>query len=861
MRGVRAPRRWTTALLIALGVLFVWPALADAAPSAPDAPTGPAIPAAPVTPAGPATLAGPAELAAPATAATSAGPAELAAPLAPAAPAAPADHPCTWRMVEDADGKRHVYPNCPAGVSWPTDGAHQPPLPAGCRRERVSHGLGDQGPTMEVVCASRGKIRIDCRNETDWLPDDHETVEVPENAPQWWLDQIKSESEKNEGQGCSLAEHPPHEACADIDLQTYDPPGLLPDQCWGTYPTANYELSWEDGEWYDVGQYNDRLMGWITSFLFIIGRSAIQIVLWLVDWGFTFDIKQYTNISDKLGGRYQTRLVGGWGLEEIMWFVLVGYIGFTALRGRMSVAGGELVLSIVLAGLATVLFTHRADYMDSVADTMRIASDDLLVSARNEEPPDGEIPPDEVIRPLQRQIHYEFVELPYIYLNWGRELTDDCAEALNNITSTGWDDDGWPARYMEQAGCKEAADDNRDVGGERMFGALLTMVVALIVAAFLGLAALTVVMSKFLVAVLFALTPFVALTAVLPGTGRRLAWSWLGALIQVFIMAVGMSFLLALMMLGVSEVLTATEDADLVERWSIVLVLVSVVYFTRKRLVTGGQAFASRMTDAFTRLSPASANWSGGGQIGFDFGRTDRLAGQGMRGAGLAVGATARAAGRTAARRWTERRIARRGLRNLEYMERTRERPAEEYRLDTYRYGGRAPAGTPGSVSVRAGGGGGGGGGGGVVVGGRGAPGPRPAIGAGRGGQAGPGGGGGGGGGGAIVPAGGGGPGPGPGGGGGGFGAAGGAGGGAGFGGADVRVTMPAGGGVQNNEWRERYEMVAKLRPPPSRLRHPIRHYSARRHRRRVQQEVGRRRTEAMGGAVMPDHWQNRGWP
>lgn len=72
---------------------------------------------------------------------------------------------------------------------------------------------------------------------------------------------------------------------------------------------------------------------------------------------------------------------------------------------------------------------------------------------------------------------------------------------------------------------------------------------------------------------------------------------------------------------------------------------------------------------------------------------------------------------------------------------------------------------------------------------------------------------------------------------------------------------MPSGGGVQNNEWRERYEMVAKLRPPPSRLRHPIRHYSAVRHRRRVQREVGRRRAEAMGAPAMPDHWQNRGWP
>ena len=68
---------------------------------------------------------------------------------------------------------------------------------------------------------------------------------------------IAKESKVDGGRGCKLAEHPPYLACADRDLTAYTPPGLLPDGCWGTYPTANYELSWDDA----FAAYRERI-GW-----------------------------------------------------------------------------------------------------------------------------------------------------------------------------------------------------------------------------------------------------------------------------------------------------------------------------------------------------------------------------------------------------------------------------------------------------------------------------------------------------------------------------------------------------------------------------------------------------------------------
>jgi hypothetical protein len=389
--------------------------------------------------------------------------------------------------------------------------------------------------------------------------------------------------------------------------------------------------------------------------------------------------------------------------------------------------------------------------------------------------------------------------------------------------------------------------------------------VACIVALFLGMAALSVLLAKFLVAVLFAVTPFVALAAVLPGTGRRLAWSWVGALLQAFIVAVGMSFLLALLMLGMSQMLGATTDQPLIERWTLVLVIVCLVYFTRKRLLSGSQAFAGRVADALTRMSPASANWSGGGPVGFDFDRPDRATQRALTSTAVGAGVTAGYAVGALGRRITERRVARRGLSNLEYMERSRERPAEEYRFDTYRFH-RRPPGSPGSVRVRAGGGGGGGGGGGAGGGGTGGGGPR-AIGGGSGtpnsgggfvgaGGFGAGGGSHGGGGGGLGVIGGG---RGTGGGGDGFVAGGGFGGGAG--GADVDVALPRGGGQVNGEIRERYEVVSKMRKPPNPVLHPIRHVTARNHQFWVKRDVRKRVRRARAAPSAPQYFRNRGWP
>ncbi|HEY2996998.1 MAG TPA: type IV secretion system protein [Acidimicrobiales bacterium] len=749
MRALPVRRaRWVGVVLVAAACLALVPARADASPAAPGAP---------------------------------------AAPAAPTDPGPAPDPSCIYKQSTDASVD--PYWLCPQGT----------------------------------------KVTIKCMNERAFWWDSEEERTVDANTPYWWRKEIAEDSN-----GCDLAEHPPMKSCREIREEEarkgpndpkWDAPGVLPDGCWGSYPVANYQLTWKPGAWYDVTEYNDRLMGWLTNAMFGLGTSAIQLVQFLVDWGFSFDVSQYSQLVADLADRYDVQLVRGWGLVDITWFVLIAFAGFMALKGKLAAGGGEIVVALVLAGLATVILQNKEMYMREIAQNMDLAAGDLMMAAApaDERPviPANATSKERIhlaLQPIQARVNKEFIETPYAYLNWGTRLTGPCLDAAEGIVAVGdWDDDGWPARFMERADkasggqCSSAKIYNESAGIDRMFGALMTMIIAFVVAFFLGLSAITVAIAKFLLAVLFAVTPFVALFAVLPGAGRRLCWAWAGALVQIILLTVGMSFMLALMMVSVEQVMDGLPDnTDLVERWVMVLLLVSTVYFARKKFLTTGQSIATSMADALTRVSPSSANYQSSGPVGFDFDRPDRVGTRAVRGTALGVGWTAAAVGAAGLNyltvRAAERRGAKRSYRNLERIERTRERPTLEQRIDTYDYGGRSK-GKPGRVRVDMPGGGGGGG----------KKGRR------RHGKSG--------------------------------------------GGGHVDVRLPQGGGPQRGEWRARDEIVWKRRAPRT-WAHPVGHVvdNLRHHAPLVGQkaQVGRymRRMEKTHGITRTAGKTrgNRGW-
>ena len=167
----------------------------------------------------------------------------------------------------------------------------------------------------------------------------------------------------------------------------------------------------------------------------------------------------------------------------------------------------------------------------------------------------------------------------------------------------------------------------------------------------------------------------------------------MGSIVQVYVVVIGTSGVLAVLIIGVESTLDAAVRVNLVQRWVSVLVVIATVFMLRRRLLTTSRVMAGKFADSLTRLSIHNAGYVGGA-------------------VGMNLTAPEDMAARSWATRRVERHVARRSLRNLEKMERTRERGTLNYEKEIPQLPG-------GVIKDEWGGGGGGGGGRGGGGGGR----------------------------------------------------------------------------------------------------------------------------------------------
>jgi len=241
----------------------------------------------------------------------------------------------------------------------------------------------------------------------------------------------------------------------------------------------------------------------------------------------------------------------------------------------------------------------------------------VLSTGTGNPPPDDALDADAVLAPLQGQLHKAFVEDPYDHLNWGgSDMPATCVSTRDRILALGpWGNSDAPRTAMEAAGCEAQAEFNEDPDGQRLFGAVLTMTAALVMVVLIGLVSLTIVVAQIVAVVLFAVAPFAALGAVLTGGARKLALGWIAAMIRVILVVVGMSFVLSLLLLTIEALLSAGADADLIERFALVNIVVIAMFAARRRVLHAGADLAANIGG---RLSPQAAqdgNWLAAGTV------------------------------------------------------------------------------------------------------------------------------------------------------------------------------------------------------------------------------------------------------
>lgn len=591
-----------------------------------------------------------------------------AGPAAPEEPTVPQDAECPEGVPEQRSG------NGPLCARIECDDRNA--------LDKLGDIISDDDTPTYVLVIPRGDGNPDNDTVYDW---------------DWYVYQARKEAE--EEKNCALAAHSPSNRCrtrqsdqggrrgrdtSDSDLSE-DWSFPFPDGCWGPYDSSHYQLSYDEG---GVLAFNRKLWGAVTTFVFMLGKGAIEISLFLVGHAFAFDLTEYTDFSHGIARNYQVDFIQQplapdhpWNLEDIAWVTLFSFAGFKALRGKLTMAGGEIVLSIVVASLAVVLVTQRDDYMETTAALIDDTSSALLLAGTSHDPT-GNTPREMngAVRLVQGSLYQEFVGGPYDWLNWGPAENlemDKCRNARNRILQAGLTHDGgWSRNFMRRQGCIDAANYNADASSQRLLGATLTMVVGFGAALAIGLLALTVLVSKFVVALLFAVVPFAAVAAVLPGTGRRLAWGWLGTLVQSIVAVVGASFVLTFLMLAVVNVqrsLPNSDGEDMTRRWIAILLILIVVYLARQRMLRASQRLATSVADNLTRLSPASANWAGGVPTGLNLQSLEGPASKLAAAPGAGTLAALDAGRRSLVARHQRRDAAKRALKNLQKMERYKE--------------------------------------------------------------------------------------------------------------------------------------------------------------------------------------------
>jgi len=472
--------------------------------------------------------------------------------------------------------------------------------------------------------------------------------------------------------------------------------GLIPDECYGDFPVSSYDISYQVG--WSPTTWLDNVMGFLTKLSYNVGTWFIALAQWAVGQAFEFPIGEYSVAALQLNELYRVRLFGGElgvSLTTLVYTALFTYVAINILRNKASMALGELLTSVVLVTCAIFLVNNVDDYMRDTWKLMNSATAALLVAGNSESTVSPAVANEThiagAVDEVQIRLHDLFIAEPYDVINWGGPLTGECARRRDDIlrreTETRWYEDlaafvGWgdepyevmggPSYLVGLSDCQYQASFNRAPTPSRLGSAVLSGAASVTAGFVIGTMALTVVIAKFVVLCLFAVSPFLLLVALLPGSGRRWMWMWLTTLVQAIVVAVGLAFVLSAVLTIMRILLDATAAGPdgtggrpLIERFALVLGLVMLMSTMRNRLLSGTQSTAGRFTDNLTnaRLGGGGMAWQAPtGTTGTDLGSAATAIGQTARTAtaGLAQAAvigTAVVAGNVVAQRMRERRM------------------------------------------------------------------------------------------------------------------------------------------------------------------------------------------------------------
>jgi hypothetical protein len=398
------------------------------------------------------------------------------------------------------------------------------------------------------------------------------------------------------------------------------------------HPLESYDLGCDEGAWNHVL----RKMWCIAQALpFAIGKWSIGIGVDLMAWALEFQIATaLTPVAGPLSRLYDSSLIGPLGVRHLAWVLALFVAGWHLMRARAAQGASQLAATFLIAAIGTIVLANPQGYLEgSIAlaqnssGAVLEATDDTLRDGDSDAAPG----PDEVSDRIGDVLRRSFIAEPYDLLNWGEQLSGDCAAARDEVLEGGpWGSDDEPRDIMRDHGCNEQADFNHDPTDSRAAGSLIVMLASVAATVLLVAIALVVFVAQLTLIACFAGASIVWVLALFPAF-REVLWWWLGRLAWAVAATVAATFVLTWLAITITAALAATADISIIQRCLVVLLIVAFGFRLRSGIGRGVDALIRRISNRLGqatgqpgRLSGAAVGAGAGAVAGFGLSATAR---------------------------------------------------------------------------------------------------------------------------------------------------------------------------------------------------------------------------------------------
>jgi len=400
-------------------------------------------------------------------------------------------------------------------------------------------------------------------------------------------------------------------------------------------PISHYDIHADMGAWDDIIR---KITYWPTSVAFAGARMLVGFAAWLIDWALQFELVRilFTPVNN-IAEAFQSQIVDRIGLPGLLLSVAGVYATWLVLfrsrsRGLREGATSILISAIVASWLASPALLLLGDGgTGGVTNAARcftagVAELALPPGTPDPQPARGPVDPDaigpcsgtdRISKPVNETLVDTFIRRPHQLLNYGvvfdSSVDSRCRDAYEQIVRDGpWGtadehQDNDPRKIMTSAGCEAYAEFNEDPTIDRLLGAMLTFVAALIIVALFVVVVGGYLMAQLWLAFEVIRGVFVLPLAILPGPGRAAMWQWVGGVLRAVLTLFLSLVFLALFMTFVQVLLEQTSGQALIVSFVVIDVAAFAALVFHRRLLNAGQRAAATVTARLAHARPPSA--------------------------------------------------------------------------------------------------------------------------------------------------------------------------------------------------------------------------------------------------------------